>query len=30
VAHGILQTQMDTLVGPCGQEWLRIPDGNDL
>ena len=30
VAHGILQTQMDTLVGPCGQEWLRIPDGTDL
>jgi len=30
VAHGILQTQMDTLVGPCGQAWLRIPDGTDL
>ena len=30
VAHGILQTQMDTLVGPCGQEWLLIPDGTDL
>jgi L-ascorbate metabolism protein UlaG (beta-lactamase superfamily) len=30
VAHGILQTQMDTLVGPGGQAWLRIPDGTDL
>jgi L-ascorbate metabolism protein UlaG (beta-lactamase superfamily) len=29
-AHTMLQMQMDTLVGPRGQEWLRIPDGADL
>jgi L-ascorbate metabolism protein UlaG (beta-lactamase superfamily) len=28
--HAILQTQMDTLVGPRGQEWVRISDGADL
>jgi len=29
-AHGILAQQMETLVGPRGQEWLRIGDGEDL
>ena len=28
--HGFLATQMETLIGPRGQEWLRIPDGADL
>jgi L-ascorbate metabolism protein UlaG (beta-lactamase superfamily) len=30
VGHGMLATQMETLVGPRGQEWLRIADGADL
>ena len=29
-AHAMLQQQMDTLVGPGGQEWLRVADGTDL
>ena len=28
--HGLLAMQMETLVGPRGQEWLRIADGADL
>jgi L-ascorbate metabolism protein UlaG (beta-lactamase superfamily) len=28
--HGILATQMETLVVPRGQEWLRVADGADL
>jgi len=28
--HGILATQMETLVGPRGLEWLRVADGQDL
>jgi hypothetical protein len=28
--HGFLTMQMQTLVGPRGQEWLRIADGADL
>ena len=30
VGHGFLATQMETLVGPRGQEWLRRADGADL
>jgi hypothetical protein len=28
--HQFLAMQMDTLVGPRGQEWVRVPDGRDL
>ena len=28
--HGLLATLMETLIGPRGQEWLRIADGTDL
>jgi len=28
--HQFLAMQMDTLVGPRGQQWLRVPDGQDL
>ncbi|HWM74850.1 MAG TPA: MBL fold metallo-hydrolase [Nocardioides sp.] len=28
--HRFLAAQMETLVGPRGQEWIRIADGEDL
>ena len=28
--HRFLAIQMETLIGPRGQEWLRVPDGRDL
>ena len=28
--HGFMAQQMEALVGPRGQEWLRIADGEDL
>ena len=28
--HGILAAQMEMLIGPRGQEWIRVADGEDL
>ncbi|HET9420456.1 MAG TPA: MBL fold metallo-hydrolase [Nocardioides sp.] len=28
--HGFLSAQMEMLVGPRGQEWIRVADGEDL
>jgi hypothetical protein len=28
--HRFLAAQMDLLIGPRGQEWIRVADGADL